>query len=115
MRILIAGGHFRDPAMVLSMSQKAYLKMGEDLFSDLNKPLEEITEEELRNFLELKSWLAPDSQKQQITIVKSLFKFARRKRMILIDPAEDLTTIQTHDKINERLRIHHSCFACSMA
>ncbi len=84
-------------------TQVAYLKVATDLFEFAKgKPLSKIGESDLKSFLKLKKWQALDTKKQRAAILKALFKFARRKKYIQTDPAEDLESVKSHDKINER-------------
>ncbi len=84
-------------------TQIAYLKVATDLFDFAKgKTLSEIVETDLKSFLGLKQWQALDTKKQRAAILKALFKFARRKKHIQSDPAEDLESVKSHDKINER-------------
>ncbi len=84
-------------------TQVAYLKVATDLFEFAKgKPLSEIGESDLKSFLELKPWQALDTKRQRAAILKALSKFARRKKHIQTDPAEDLESVKSHDKINDR-------------
>jgi integrase/recombinase XerD len=81
----------------------SYLAVIRDLLSYTHpKQIGDISEQDLKEFLSLKSYQAPDTKKQRTAILRSFFKYLTRKRIIAFDPALDLPTVKTHDKLNER-------------
>lgn len=81
----------------------AYLKLGQDFFSFVHpRKLTDLKEQDLIHFLDWRKWQSPDTKKQKLAILRSLFKFLTRREVVTKDLALNLPSIKTNDKLTER-------------
>jgi integrase/recombinase XerD len=84
-------------------TQIDYSRIANELLDYLgDKSLKEVSESFLQSFADLAKHRSPHTQKQRVAILKSLFKFALKKRYMALNPADDLKSIEAHNKISER-------------
>lgn len=84
-------------------TQVDYKRVSRELLDCLgDKSLKEVSESFIQSFMDLAKHKSAHTQKQRVAIIKSLFQFARKKKYISENPAEDLKSIDAHNKITER-------------
>jgi integrase/recombinase XerD len=84
-------------------TQIDYTRIVNELLDCLgDKSLKEVSESFLQSFIDLAKHKSPHTQKQRVAVVKSLFKFAVKKKYVAANPADDLKSIEAHNKISER-------------
>jgi integrase/recombinase XerD len=84
-------------------TQTDYIRIANELLDCLgDKSLIEASEIFIQSFIDLAKHKSPHTQKQRVAIVKSIFKFAVKKKYIVTNPAEDLKSVEAHNKITER-------------
>jgi integrase/recombinase XerD len=92
-------------------TQIDYRRIALELLDSLgDQTLKDVTESYLQAFVDLAKQKSLHTQKQRVAILKSLFRFSVKKKFLVVNLADDLRSLEAHNKISERYLTEEEVF-----